>query len=327
MSLAKDPCQQNSLGCQHICLLFDGREKCACNAGYALEQDEKTCTDVDECATGLNNCDQQCSNSIGGYSCSCVDGFTLDDNGFNCNDVDECVAFTFNCTDDSQICQNTHGSYKCVCGEGLYWINNTCQGKANAVWNQPLEEAFKAAVATAATKHCSETGNCKSTPVSARRKRAAAYMIFTEDQVHILPGYPKQISEDPLLANLAFYLQFPPGTSSDDAIKKDALVAIVKGSLADISNSINANISSLQTLFAETSTVTSTTSVASTRPTEKDDSNSKMTYIIAGSVAGGVLLIIVIVVIVWRCSKPKNRVSNRVADGIPHAWSQDNHSN
>ncbi|KAL9953601.1 hypothetical protein ACROYT_G041044 [Oculina patagonica] len=364
--IPKDPCQQNSLECQHICFLSDGNEKCACNAGYALEQDGKTCTDVDECATGLNNCDQQCSNNIGGYSCSCVDGFTLDGNGFTCNDVDECVAFTFNCTDDSQICQNTHGSYKCVCGEGLYWINNTCQGldkgakppppppapvprtpsdeeRSQSVnleiqglnisqWNQPLEEAFKAAVATAATKHCSETDNCKSTPASARRKRAATYIIFTEDQVHILPGYPKQISEDPLLAILAFYLQFPPGTSGDDAIKKDALVAIVKGSLADISNSINANISSVQTLIAETSTATPTTSVASTRPTEKDDSSSKMKYIIAGSVAGGVLLIIVIVVIVWRCSKPKNRIPKRVADisdktsklemdtvaGIPH---------
>ena len=139
---------------------------------------------------------------------------------------------------------------------------------------------------------------------STRRKRATSFAIFTEDQVHILPGYPKQISEDPLLASLAFYLQFPPGTSSVDAIKKDILVSIVKGSLADISSSINANISSVQTLFADVSTSLPTT-VASTRPTEKDDSNMK--YIIAGSVAGGLLLIIVIAVIAWRYSKPKNR--------------------
>ena len=31
-------------------------------------------------------------------------------------------------------------------------------------WNQPLQEAFKAAVAMAATKHCSETDDCRSTP-------------------------------------------------------------------------------------------------------------------------------------------------------------------
>ena len=124
--------------------------------------------------------------------------------------------------------------------------------------------------------------------------------------MHILPGYPKQISDNPLLASLAFYLQFPPGTSSGDAIKKDSLVSIVKGSLADISNSINGNISSVQTLV-ETSTTTPTTPVASSQPTEKDDSDNKK-YIIAGCVVGGVLLVIVIAaVIAWKCNKPKNR--------------------
>lgn len=44
--LAKDPCQQNSLGCKHICFLSDGKEKCSCRAGYALEQDGKTCTGI-----------------------------------------------------------------------------------------------------------------------------------------------------------------------------------------------------------------------------------------------------------------------------------------
>lgn len=139
---------------------------------------------------------------------------------------------------------------------------------------------------------------------SARRKRAASFIIFTEDQVHILPGYPKQISTDPLLASLAFYLQFPPGTSDVDAIAKDTLVSVVKGSIADISNTINGNISSVQTLVAETST-TVTSTEAPSRPTEKD--SDKLPYIIGGSVAGGMLVIIIAVIIIWRCSKPKNR--------------------
>ncbi|XP_020608629.1 uncharacterized protein LOC110047223 [Orbicella faveolata] len=242
-------------------------------------------------------------------------------------------------------CENKPGSYKCVCGEGLYWIDNKCQGlekgaeppppppaeeprtpsaeeRSQSVeleiqglnvsqWNQPLQEAFKVAVATAATKHCSETDDCRSTPTSARRKRAASYIIFTEDQVHVLPGYPKQISTNPLLASLAFYLQFPPGTSNVDAISKDNLVSIVEGSIADISNSINGNISSVQTLVAETST-TVTSTVAPSRPTEKD--SNKMPYIIAGSVAGGLLVIIIAVIIIWKCSKPKNRIPKRIAD-------------
>lgn len=140
---------------------------------------------------------------------------------------------------------------------------------------------------------------------STRRKRAASYIIFTEDQVHILPGYPKQISTDPLLASLAFYLQFPPGTSNVDAISKDNLVSIVKGSIADISNAINSNISNVQTLVADTSTTSVTSTEVPSRPTEKD--SNKMPYIIAGSVAGGLVVIIIAVIIIWQCSKPKNR--------------------
>ncbi len=138
---------------------------------------------------------------------------------------------------------------------------------------------------------------------SSRCKRSGADFIdFTVDQVHILPGFPKQISDDPLLASLAFYLQFRPGTSHDNVVSKYILVLIVKGSLADISNSINANISSVQTLFGDTST----SSVAPTLPTDKDDSDTKI-HIIAGSVAGGLFIIIVAAVITLRCSKLRKR--------------------
>ena len=138
---------------------------------------------------------------------------------------------------------------------------------------------------------------------SARRKRAASFIIFTEDQVHILPGYPKQISTNPLLASLAFYLQFPPGTSNVDAISKDNLVSIVKGSIADISNSINGNILSVQTLVADLSTTSVTSTEAPSKPTEKD----KMPYIIAGSIAGGMLVVIIALIIIWKCGQSKNR--------------------
>ena len=136
----------------------------------------------------------------------------------------------------------------------------------------------------------------------ARRRRAANYVIFTENQVHILPGYPKQISQDPLLATLAFYLLSPPGLSSE-VINKDTLVSIVKGSLAEISSSINGTISRVETLFTET---TPTASLTSTLEAEEADSNT-IYYIIAGSLAGGLLLIILAVMIAWKCSHPKNK--------------------
>lgn len=51
-------------------------------------------------------------------------------------DIDECLLFTFECQDESLQCENNRGTYKCVCGEGLYWIDNKCQGEADAV-NKP----------------------------------------------------------------------------------------------------------------------------------------------------------------------------------------------
>ena len=137
---------------------------------------------------------------------------------------------------------------------------------------------------------------------SARRRRAANYVIFTENHVHILPGYPKQISQDPLLATLAFYLLSPPGLSSE-VIDRDTLISIVKGSLTEISSSINFNISRVESLFT---VPTPTASVTPTRLAKKENSKD-IYYVIAGSVAGGLLLIIVAVIIAWRCSNPKNR--------------------
>ena len=139
---------------------------------------------------------------------------------------------------------------------------------------------------------------------SARRKRRSANsLVFTENQVHVLPGYPKQISLIPLLAKIAFYLQAPAGSSSA-VISKAVVVSIVQNSVASISSAINANISSVQTLFADTTTTTSapTTTTRAPLPTEKE---SKMMYIIAGSVAGGVLLIIIIILVVWWCKRNK----------------------
>ena len=59
--LAKDPCQQNSIGCKHICFLSGGVEKCSCRPGYALQQDGKTCTGM--CATCLRYIYQKHNNN------------------------------------------------------------------------------------------------------------------------------------------------------------------------------------------------------------------------------------------------------------------------
>ena len=141
-------------------------------------------------------------------------------------------------------------------------------------------------------------------PFSSRRRRAANYAIFTEDQVHLLPGYPKQISTVPLLASVAFYLQFPPGSSSA-VIQKGVLASIVKGFLSEISSAINANITSVEVLIADTTTSAAT--VHTTYPTEKEESKT-MHYIIGGCVAGAVVLIIIVIVAVWFCQQKNGYV-------------------
>ncbi|XP_068732482.1 uncharacterized protein [Montipora capricornis] len=424
--IPKDPCQNNSIGCNHICFLSDGNEKCSCRTGYELKDDRKTCTDIDECTFNMSKCNQECNNTIGGYSCSCMPEFALDSNGFTCNDIDECLEGTFKCQDDSMRCRNTYGSYKCDCDEGFHLIDNKCQdidecqegtfrcqndsmqcrntygsykcdcneglhlidnkcqdideclegtfkcqddtmqcrntygsykcdcdeglpliddrcqgldkgakppppspasvprtpsdketrqsvhfeihGLNISQWNQPMEYKFKTAVAAAATKYCTLADNCKSPSTSARRRRAEDNVIFTDDQVHILPGYPKQLSQDPPLASLAFYLQFPPG-SSNEVMNRHSLVSIVTGSLANISRSVNGNISAVEMLLAE-----STPAKIVTEPTQltKKESSHTLINIIAGCIAGGLLLIIVVSVLICICKHPEKRFSNRV---------------
>ena len=135
---------------------------------------------------------------------------------------------------------------------------------------------------------------------SSRRRRAANDPVFTASQVHILPGYPKQVSQDPLIASIAFFVQFPPGVSG--IVGKDALVSIVKSAREDIGKAIGYDISSVQSLVTKPPSTTPTTDSG---PTEKADSNT-VYYIIAGCVGGG-LLLIGICLVVYTCCKKSRR--------------------
>ena len=42
-------------------------------------------SDVDECASGVDECDQHCHNNIASYTCSCNDTYTLNPDGFHCD--------------------------------------------------------------------------------------------------------------------------------------------------------------------------------------------------------------------------------------------------
>ncbi len=57
-------------------------DACVCNDGY--EGNGESCSDVDECAMGLDQCNANasCSNNDGGYDCTCNEGF--EGNGMTC---------------------------------------------------------------------------------------------------------------------------------------------------------------------------------------------------------------------------------------------------
>ena len=118
------------------------------------------CTDIDECATQVDECEQNCHNNNGSYRCSCNAGYKLNDDGFHCDgthisifdkyiivallislcwaaiklynkintDVDECAENTDSC---DQVCTNTAGSYICSCGSCYRLGSNgySCNGR------------------------------------------------------------------------------------------------------------------------------------------------------------------------------------------------------
>ncbi|XP_078384823.1 uncharacterized protein LOC144667307 [Oculina patagonica] len=177
-------------------------------------------------------------------------------------------------------------------------------------WNKQKEDDFKIVVARLATVYCDAEGTrCQLIPASSRGKRSSNNLVFSKDRVHILPGYPKQLSEDALIAQLAFYLQFPQAVS-DDIVLKDVLVAIMKSNVSSIGGSINVTILSVRPLFSKTQT------------TEESDKESKpTTSIIIGVCVGVLLLSIIIVAVVFACKRSNS--SKKSAD--PNSYNNTAH--
>ncbi|XP_061501161.1 uncharacterized protein LOC1276382 isoform X2 [Anopheles gambiae] len=73
-----DECTVNNGGCSHTCLNTLGRAFCVCPEGYMLDEDWKTCVDVDECANQRSiatehRCHGRCINTVGSYRCEPAD--------------------------------------------------------------------------------------------------------------------------------------------------------------------------------------------------------------------------------------------------------------
>ncbi|CAH3044151.1 unnamed protein product [Pocillopora meandrina] len=306
--------------------------------------------DIDECAANENRCSHKCNNTEGSYTCSCVDGFRLDADNVTCIDIDECLEWTFKCQDSSQRCKNTQGSYKCVCEEGLYWIDSACKGPGKnekppppppaptpripslieerqaiiitikglnlSQWNLPLEQVFKDAVADSVTTFCGESRDCEIT--APRKRRALDYILFTSDQVHLLPDYPERT---PYLMQIrvAIYVQFPPGVAGDSpsTLDKNILLTVINSSRENLEKALNVSVVNLKIAYLDPSTESSFTETPKVHHEE-----TTIGYFIIGGAAAGVILAIILCVLgcCRKCNSKQVLKRNRVAcsedDGV-----------
>ncbi|KYM77742.1 Vitellogenin receptor, partial [Atta colombica] len=72
-----------SIKCDHECILTPKGSTCFCKPGYKLQNDNRTCIDIDECQT-YGICDQECVNSPGSYSCRCQMDYFLQEDKKTC---------------------------------------------------------------------------------------------------------------------------------------------------------------------------------------------------------------------------------------------------
>ncbi|XP_054011032.1 fibrillin-1-like [Hylaeus anthracinus] len=121
--------------CERLATFGRQRQKPACPSGFRYHPRLRRCTDIDECAEGLDSCKGEvCYNQPGGYSCAklptpatrtppatanqmCAGGSRFVRNR-GCVDIDECREVEDVCTSNEQ-CVNTMGGYTCNCKTGF----------------------------------------------------------------------------------------------------------------------------------------------------------------------------------------------------------------
>lgn len=65
---------------------FTGSYRCACESGYRLNANNRTCEDIDECEVHktYDLCMGLCENTPGSYQCTCPPGYKLSLDGRTC---------------------------------------------------------------------------------------------------------------------------------------------------------------------------------------------------------------------------------------------------
>ncbi|XP_047430165.1 thrombomodulin-like [Mugil cephalus] len=112
VQVTDEPCL--ALRCDHFCYEVGGSYECACDHGFQLGDDGRSCLDVNDCAD-KRQCPGEnlmCVNTVGRFECVCKPGYIMKEG--ECEDEDECTSAPC-----EHKCINTPGSYSCSCYDGF----------------------------------------------------------------------------------------------------------------------------------------------------------------------------------------------------------------
>ena len=103
-----------------------------CLPGY--EGDGITCTNIDECAEGLDTCAENaiCEDTEGSFECTCLPGYVGD--GIVCENIDECALELDDC-DENAVCQDTEGRICAGACPGTRAMESLARISMNAPWS------------------------------------------------------------------------------------------------------------------------------------------------------------------------------------------------
>lgn len=81
-----DECREIPGLCHQRCVNYWGSYRCACDPGYKLNENNRTCDDINECDIhrNYNLCMGICHNTPGSYVCKCPPGYILATDGRIC---------------------------------------------------------------------------------------------------------------------------------------------------------------------------------------------------------------------------------------------------
>nr|XP_055065094.1 low-density lipoprotein receptor-related protein 2 isoform X1 [Misgurnus anguillicaudatus] len=86
----KSDCSRINPSCQHYCINTPHGVRCGCKAGFRLQSDGLTCTDINECKEIQPAvCSHNCLNTLGSYLCQCHPEYILEPDGRSCKATEE----------------------------------------------------------------------------------------------------------------------------------------------------------------------------------------------------------------------------------------------